>query len=453
MENEQMYKYQQKMIPGILQLNSKTIYGFTSRNVPIYRFKPLDTTLPDFLVGCSHRDRTKNMLGLVEPSDKQRTNLIRLIGECGNLQYEKEALCLQYSKNTWKKFDKTTINQPLKSTRVHLNGYTFNVDPIGCTDIDDAITIGNDGYIYITIADVGSWMVTNPTLFKKASTIGQTLYENGKVVSPLLPIEEECSLLPGKERLGIALKFKWTGMEIQDTSFEKVSLTNTESFTYDSIYSSTHAALLKEIASHLAKEEINDSHKWIEQFMIFYNCEVAKVLHSKQIGILRSQDEPDIEKLNFYKTFVDDISYLANKSAKYTDASNKVQHWGLGVETYCHATSPIRRFADIVNQLALCEYTMPNYDIEELNRLQKQSKKYERDLFFLEKLLGSESRHVQGIVLNDHRIWVPEWKRIVTCKNDKSSGTTGTLKYSLDMNQVTWKRRMVFRFEDTNCPE
>ena len=438
------------MIAGILQLNSKTIYGLTSRNVPIYRFKPLNTNLPDYLVGCSLKDRTKNMIALVEKSEQQRTNLVRLIGPCGDLKSEREGLLFQHSNFSWKKFDKNTIVKPLPDHRTSIEGYTFNIDPVGCKDIDDAITFGNDGYIYITIADVATWMVSNPEIFTTASKIGQTLYENGKVVAPLLPIEEQCSLLPNEERLGVSLKFKWQNNAISDVSFEKVYITNNSSLTYENAQTFRYATVLKNIASHLAGREVDDSHEWIEQFMIFYNCEAAKILNAKKEGMLRSQDKPDFDK---YKDFVTDLSFLANKSAKYVHASKEAKHWGLSKDIYCHATSPIRRFADIVNQMVICDYKIPQYDIDELNSLQKEAKRYERDLFFLEKLLSSENRTVTGVVLNDHRVWVPEWKRIVTYKNSFTSGTTGTLKYSLDMNQPTWKRRMVFKFEDTNCQE
>lgn len=441
------------MIPGILQLNSKTIYGFTSKNVPIYRFKPLNKNLPDYLVGSSFKDRTKNMLALVEKADTQRTNLIRLIGECGDLKSEKEALLFQYSSNSWKKFDKKHINLPDIDLRQTVQGYTFNIDPLGCKDIDDTITVGEDGYIYITIADVASWMVANPNVLSKASSIGQTLYEDGRVVSPLLPIEEQCSLVPNESKLGVSLKFKWTGSEITDISFEKVKITNNESFTYENAQTFRYSDLLKQISSHIAGKELTDSHEWIEQCMIFYNCEVAKILVRRQRGILRSQDSANIEKLTEYKNLGIDIGFLANKSAKYTPASNPQMHWGLQRQFYCHATSPIRRFADIVNQMVLCGYHLPTINYDELNELQQQSKKYEREIFFLQKILETDERIVTGICLNDHRIWVPKWKRIVTCKNTSQPGTTGTLKYSLDMNQVSWKRRMVFKFEDTNCQE
>jgi hypothetical protein len=51
-----------KMIPGVLELSSKTIYGLTAKNVPIYRFRPLNKNLPESLVGCSFKDRSKNII-------------------------------------------------------------------------------------------------------------------------------------------------------------------------------------------------------------------------------------------------------------------------------------------------------------------------------------------------------------------------------------------------------
>lgn len=441
------------MIPGVLELSSKTIYGLTAKNVPIYRFRPLNKNLPESLVGCSFKDRSKNMLALVEKSNTQRTNLIRLLGPCGDLKSEKDALFFQYSLNSWKRFDKKTVRVPNIDVRTTISGYTFNIDPPGCKDIDDTITIGDDGYMYITIADVASWMITNKEIFEKASSIGQTLYEDGQVVSPLLPIEEYCSLIPNELKLGISLKFKWTGNEIIDISFEKVKVVNNQSFTYEEAQTFVHSNLLKQIASFLGKKEITDSHEWIEQFMIFYNCEAAKILVSKGKGILRSQDSADIEKLEEYRKIGIDEIFLANKSAKYIPASNPENHWGLQKDIYCHATSPIRRFADIINQMVLCDYDISFINYDQLNELQQQAKKYERDMFFLKKILETEDRSIEGVALNDHRVWVPEWKRIITCKNTAISGKRGILKYSLDMNQLNWKRRMVFRFVDINYQE
>lgn len=445
------------MIVGILELNSKTKYGMTSRNVPIYLFRPLDTKLNVCIVGCSHKDTSSNVLALVtvdqwETTKLTRGNLNKIIGKCGELDAEQAALLAQHSLNVWHKFKKEELKHPA-ITYPFVKGYAFNIDPPGCRDIDDVFMIGEDGYYYIIIADVASWVSLNPTIFAKASIVGQTLYTNGKVAAPLLPFEEECSLLPDQIRRGVALKFKWNDVTISDISFEKISFINNASFTYDTAYTSGYSKLLIDITSFLSGTYIFNPHKWIEELMIFYNCEAAKVLVQKQAGILRSQLEPDMEKLELYKSLGVDVEFLANKTAIYTHSSANAKHWGLQKDYYCHATSPIRRFADIVNQMVLCDKIPFDCSIDILNNRSTISKKYERDMFFLEQIMSSEKRSIEGIVLTDNRIWVPRWKRIITCKNDCEPSTYGKLLYSVDMNQSTWKRRMVFRFEDISYQE
>lgn len=447
-------------IPGILELNSRTRYGMTSRNVPIYLFRPLDFRKHGLcLVGCSQRDTTSNVLALIDvdqwmPDSLTRGQLIRIIGKCGHSPSEKEALLYQYTDFPWKKFDISSIQSPIEDIPL-LKGYTFNVDPIGCRDIDDVFTIGDDGYFYITIADVAGWFKKNQghPFISIASNIGQTLYSYGQVVAPMLPFEKECSLLPGEERCGVSMRFKWIDNAIQDISFLKTKLINTETFNYESIYHSKYSQILHEISSHLLGRDTIDSHEWIEQLMILYNTEAAKVLVEKGEGLLRTHSEPELEKLNAYKMLIGlDARYIGYKSATYVDTTaENTTHWGLQKQAYCHATSPIRRFADIVNQHVLKNDEIGfSYDIDILNNQSKYAKQYERELFFLDTILNSKSKYAEGaVVLNDHRIWVSEWKRTITCKNTFLPGTRGIVRYSLDMNQTTWKRKMVFRFEDT----
>ena len=437
------------MIPGVLELNSKTKYGMSSRNVPSYLFRPLDTSLGLCIVGCSRKDTTSNVLALitVEQWTEKLTkgNLTEIIGNCGDQIAEETALLFQYSIRPWKKF-KEPFKIPTQEYPF-ITGYAFNVDPAGCQDIDDVVLIGENGYIYIVIADVCSWVSENKRHFEIASKIGQTLYKDGQVIAPLLPFQEEISLFPGKLRRGVALKFKWD-KEITEISFERISFINTESFSYENIHSSKYSNLLMNISSYLAKKQLNDSHEWIEQLMIFYNTETAKILMKKNQGFLRSQSPPDIEKLELYKSFGVE---LANKSASYVSPSENANHYGMN-QKYCHATSPIRRFVDIINQMVLCNEIPFECLIDEINKREKCSKKYEREIFFLRKVL-EPSRNINGIVLNDHRIWIPEWKRIITCENNSIPGNKGKIVYSVNMNNSTWKRRLVFRFEDTDCLE
>jgi exoribonuclease R len=439
------------MIPGILELASRTKYGMTSRNVPIYLFRPLNTKLSPCIVGCSSREFHTNVLALIEVPEWNaksltRGHLNRIIGPCGDFEAEHEALVHQYSTSTWKKdlkFVKPDLNRTL------IQGISFNIDPVGCRDIDDVFTIGDDGYYYITIADVAEWMKLNPTMYDLAQKNAQTLYDRGKVVRPMLPFQEECSLTSHRFRLGVSLRFQVMDDEVVGLSFKKTMIVNETSYTYNDILNSVYASTLRRLTNILTKKDSVDSYDWVEALMVFYNTEAAKVLRKKGQGILRVHEAPSIEKLEKFRKLGVSSEVLAMKSAKYVDASTPDPvHYGLQTDLYCHATSPIRRFADIVNQFVLKGEDVPKYDLETLNERSREIKKYDRDSFFLNKLDDAKLSCVSGITLNDHRVWVPDWKRIVTCKNQFPEGTKGTLYFSLDMSQSAWKKRMVFRFED-----
>jgi len=103
-------------------------------------------------------------------------------------------------------------------------------------------------------------------------------------------------------------------------------------------------------------------------------------------------------------------------------------HWGIGEGVYCHATSPIRRYADLMNQRILKQLIRGNKDImvtvlcSELNKAAKVAKGYERDRQFLKCLLGTGERTFGGRILDLEaqedgkcviRIWVDAWGRTV----------------------------------------
>lgn len=443
------------MIPGILELTSRTKYGMTSRNVSLYLFRPLNQLLSPCIVGCSKRS-TSNVLALVDVPNWDTTklprgHLNRILGNCGDFEAEEEALRYQYRRKSWDKNVIVSIPNPQLGRHLII-GTSFNIDPPGCSDIDDVFTIGDDGYFYITIADVSEWMKENPDSLRKAQELSQTHYSiDGQIIQSMVPFEKECSLIPGVQRMGVSLRFQIQNSTIVNIEFLKTLITNNITYTYESVYQSEHASTLKDVVSTLGCKG-SDSHDWVAQLMIFYNTEAAKILKQKGQGILRTHSAPDVEKLETFKSFGVDVHFLAFKSAKYVTTSSDESHWGLNTDVYCHATSPIRRFADVVNQYVLKNETPPDVDIDLLNQREKELKQFARDSFFIRQLQGS-NRSVSALTLNDHRVWVPEWKRIVTCKNTYSGGTTGTLYFSLDMNQSTWKRRMVFRFEDTKSQE
>jgi exoribonuclease R len=134
--------------------------------------------------------------------------------------------------------------------------------------------------------------------------------------------------------------------------FESI-IENNRSYTYEE-YQQTPSFPLQEIASILADRDVTDSHEWVEQMMLLYNKEAAIQLKHAKMGILRTHSEPNRQKLAEYEQHLPDLTHFAYSSAEYCLAEETdTYHYGLETDAYTHTTSPIRRYADLINQRVL----------------------------------------------------------------------------------------------------
>ena len=461
---------------GVIEMASTVKYGYTSRGIPIYLFVPWNESYPPFYVGSSHRSK-QNVIAIVdyeswEPGMNCPRGSCRVVlGPCGDLAAEEAALAAHASPNPWKK----SILPPNLLERAsgnpdHLSGSTFHVDPPGCRDIDDAMTfIANpDGTmkVYIHISDVATLLCVNEPLWR-AEQIGQTLYKDGAVQVGLFPptVEESLSLLPGHSRLTLTLAFLWDPAtnSITDVRWLHLYIIVKESYTYETILKSHRAALLKGLCVALGGADTDDAHDWIAQTMLFYNKKAAKLLKAYGEGILRSHDAPQTAVLSRIESFATIPKFLAYSSSKYCAAAEpNTWHWGLGEELYCHASSPIRRYADCINQTcimnALFDYELPvpTHSVERLNATEKATKTFERDLFFVRALLlnaGKAVEPVQGVVVEVSekcmKVWTAAWNMIVRIRKpvggwelEPSVGMELGMRPHADYTQRNWKRRI-----------
>ena len=439
-------------IVGTIELTSKTKYGLTSRGIPIYLFVPYNKSYPPFIVGCSEKDVSCNKIGLakfddwVASSTFPRGQLQQILGNSGDFEAEKQALIWQASpwRHTRPKGDLKATPEPIEDMpREELKGFTFNIDPAGCLDVDDVFTFEDLGEgrwrVTVTISDVAAFVENGSEVDIMASLIGQTLYDDkGLVLRPMLPPEYSegaCSLTPGKKLFGMSLQFIWNGSEISEKRWFESVFENSRSYTYYEFAASDSPfkAPLAAVASYLAKEEITNPHKWVEHMMLFYNTEAGKCLKAAGVGILRRHSAPNLERLEKYRAHVPDLEMLAFSAAQYCLAEEEdTRHFGLESDTYAHVSSPIRRYADLLNQRSLKpiirgesdKYIIP-ISMVDMNTREKLVRAFARDLCFLTAISSGRTTS-SGIIIDAEpfgthenikiRIYVPEWKRIITTK-------------------------------------
>jgi exoribonuclease R len=437
------------LLAGYLETSRKTTYGMNNRGVPLYLFVPLNTAFPPFLVAAKDADPHSDQVVVVKylrwdkGSTFPRGSLERRLGPAGNLAAEEEALLLTAAPWGNVKVDFAALDDDAAGRRTIVSGITFNIDPPGCKDIDDVITLEElaDGAwrLTITISDVASCIEELSPIDVLAATAGQTLYKDGVAVRPMLPLalsEDACSLLPGTTRRGVSLQcvYNSTKKEIGDWTWLETTVHNDASYTYESFLGSTYRDVVATFVEALEGRSVTDPHEWIEVLMKTYNLRAAAMLHAVGTGVLRRHSPPDAERLARLATLNPDLAFLASAAAEYCLANEaEVTHHGIGA-VYCHATSPIRRYADLVNQRILKQLIRGNekglfvtVSCGDLNRRAKAAKTYERDLCYVRALLGAKRTYVGQVVEITQReeggggsarsavvrVWVPEWRRIV----------------------------------------
>lgn len=443
------------MIVGVLHLQSKIKYGYNKRNTPIYLFTPYDRELQTYKVASSEQDKTHNQIAVVDIRSENAPFIVRLLGRVGDSKSEGFAMYLYYS--PFAVYNTRTVERLMKSVeplepvkRVDITHLpTINVDSEETKDIDDVISFDLPN-IYITIADVASYIQPYSEIDIHARKVGQSLYYPDLPPHTMFPpqFESMATLSVGSLRNGVTLKYN---TKTKTSKFMLTTVCNKEKFTYESIVGSQYASILSKLSKDFGIES-EDSHKWIEACMVHYNCEAAKLFIEHKSGIFRKQE---------LSVAVHSDLTTVNAPALYT--TEPIVHSGFG-KVYCHASSPLRRYVDIINQRIL-HSILENIEIpivsppDEFNVLQKQSKRFSRDAFFLSLVLSKQSGTVDAIVTDVDeefiRFYVPVWKRILKKKKAENVeiGYSISVDYLIQAHNVFWKDRILFRISNINYPE
>ncbi len=271
---------------------------------------------------------------------------------------------------TWTVEKQELLRRPLE--------HAWAVDPKYCSEADDAIAVEQTGdFTFIAkvhVADAGL-LSREATILSDARALGWSEYAlNGDAHTFMLP--------PAVHSLGLDNNHYGLGTPATTLAFElDTALMQTkvidiyksrvicnamsyEEFDVLLAQGDPQARLLETCASYLNRvtdaagtfPEQDHSKQVIAEYMIVANRLIAQQMRLHQVPWLyrnhstvvpQSLRDPDISSL-----VVGVFDFMA-AAGRGTYGTTPLLHEGLGFEPYSHFTSPLRRFADLVNHLTL----------------------------------------------------------------------------------------------------
>jgi ribonuclease R len=324
---------------------------------------------------------------------------------------------------------------------VTVNGFT--IDGPSSKDLDDAVwSQGHDQHltVQIHITDVASLVPQGSYLDRRAAERIETRYlRHGN--RPMLPrslSEASASLLPGQVRPVITTAVTFDpDFDIVDVQFYPAQLTSRLQLDYETADQGLQGqgrippdirqqlTLLEQVAQRLTQQRRNRgallgreidgqlisedgqvikpyrSQQIIMELMILSNQLLADYFRQHQLPALYRNHTINLEALGDRSAFLAVLSQLGDAKAiqqalgnvmgraKY--GSQNQGHMGLELAAYCHGSSPIRRYADLVNQRILKAFLAQKpcpYDQETLaqiasliNQRQAQQRQQKSEFF------------------------------------------------------------------------
>lgn len=312
---------------------------------------------------------------------------------------------------------------------------TFNVDPEGSKDFDDALSVGEDGRIYVHIVDAHEEIKPSTSVDVNAFLSSFTLYlpEHVENILPKEYAENRLSLIKNEPRKTITVEFTIDKETQNIISYEiyKSTIVIKNRYNYNEFNSiiykfpelvSFHEKWKKnsmnvphvkmnidkttgKLESYTLESNQDLAHKVIETFMILTNITISK--HFPIIIPQRYHCKSDVEvvKENFFGNEIIDAIFAIKKYKRALYDSSKEGHFGLGVNSYTHFTSPIRRYFDVVNHRLLfgLEYDNLEEVLHHINNREKYIDKlvklYE-NLKILSFLESNLTKVWKGYVIN-----------------------------------------------------
>ena len=379
---------------GTFSTSQTQRYGKNKRGNTIFMVKPIDYRLPGFLI--SYGGKLKGKIAIKFKftnwdSKLPSGTIIDIICSLDNSPDDEIEKILMYHYDIYPKKQKKQIEYNDRDIiRKELDLYIFSIDPDNCEDIDDAmsISINNDiTTIGIHIAQPIVYLSEDDILNKSEKNFSTLYLENerkdlwGSEITMLSSLSQNNK----KPAYSIFYIFDKNNNIVDIVNYPSMII-NSAVLTYDNALNNPKAKDLFAFTNNLTC--IKDYHDMVSYWMVKTNTTVGNILKDRGNIPYRinSEKEFDNKEWNLPPDVITAFKSKSINSAEYS-FENSI-HSSLGVENYCHFTSPIRRIVDTWVHYKLTYDNCKSLDLDIVNYYDSVSKKFHRDLMLKKKLEG-----------------------------------------------------------------
>ena len=389
-------------IVGVLRIDDNKRYGFNKKNVPYVKFSSVSGKYPNFIVPCKLRSKEAQycIVSLNRWNTRDKHPVAQIEEYLGEVSDEYSTVKMLLAKVGIRRTGRRIEYNPVVDFQ-HLEAdyHTFSIDPEGCRDIDDAFHFKKfktgETEIGIHIANVARHIKS-----AKLPFFSSIYYNNGEQDNMIGNdwSYNTCSLVNGEKRMALSLIIKFRGDCIVAKKFQECIVKNT-ALSYNDANDANDANddnckyrevrdLLEFSRAHFEEPNMT-AQKMVEKYMIMYNSSVASKLYYSNPDevILRTHaGQKGIGNIPSIHTALDEfINRRQMEAAVYAVAPDDTTHRTLGLDFYTHATSPIRRYVDIINQHMIISCIDKSYtwsredflvDVDKMNAFNKSLRKF-----------------------------------------------------------------------------